>query len=69
MSLNIEERPWFDERLRNKLLSWFEARNKTLDHFDIPYRKFLLMVKLQTLEQQAGESTRVFASKFQNLRR
>ncbi|KAG0807321.1 hypothetical protein G6F20_010457 [Rhizopus arrhizus] len=49
-----KERPWFDERLRNKLLSWFEARNKTLDHFDIPY---------------PGESTRVFASKFQNLRR
>jgi hypothetical protein len=67
--MNIEERSWFDERLRNKLLSWFEARNKILDHFDTPYLKFLLIVKLWTLEQQAGESTRVFSSKFQNLRR
>ncbi|GAA5801532.1 hypothetical protein HPULCUR_006980 [Helicostylum pulchrum] len=69
MSPNKEERSWFDEKLRNKLLSWSEARNKILDHFDTPYRKFLLMVKVWTLKQQASESTRVFASKFQNLRR
>ncbi|GAA5806349.1 hypothetical protein HPULCUR_011882 [Helicostylum pulchrum] len=59
MSLNKEERSWFDEKLRNKLLSWSEARNKILDHFDTPYRKFLLMVKVWTLKQQASESTRV----------
>ncbi|GAA5817831.1 hypothetical protein MFLAVUS_011388 [Mucor flavus] len=69
MSLNKEERSWFNEKLRNKLLSWSEARNKILDHFDTPYRKFLLMVKVWSSKQQAGESTRVFASRFQNLRR
>jgi hypothetical protein len=69
MSLNKEERSWFDEKLRNKSLSWFQARNKILDHFDTPYRKFLLMVKVWTLKQQSGESTRVYAAKFQNLRR
>ncbi|GAA5806605.1 hypothetical protein HPULCUR_012145, partial [Helicostylum pulchrum] len=69
MSLNKEERSWFDEKLRNKAFSWSEARNKILDHFDTPYRKFLLMVKVWSLKQQAGESTRSYAAKFQNLRR
>ncbi|KAG2232614.1 hypothetical protein INT48_001303 [Thamnidium elegans] len=69
VSLNKEERSWFNEKLRNKALSWTEARDKILDHFDTPYRKFLLMVKVWTLKQQSGELTRVFAAKFQNLRR
>ncbi|MGO3048237.1 MAG: reverse transcriptase domain-containing protein [Streptococcus thermophilus] len=69
MSLNKEERSWFDEKLRNKLLAWSQARSMILDHYDTPYRKFLLMVKVWSMKQSTGESTRSYAAKFQNLRR
>ena len=69
VSLSKEERSWFDEKLRNKMLNWKQAEELLLDHYDTPYRKFLLMSKVWTLKQGPNESTRVFAAKFQQLRR
>ena len=69
MCLNKEDKSWFEEKLKNKCLSWKEVETKILDHFDTPYRQFLLMFKVWTLKQGPKESTRLFASKFQTLRR
>ena len=69
MSLNNEERSWFEENLANKMLSWKEAESILLDHCDTPYRKFLLMNKVFQLKQTGDESIRAFGSRFQRLRR
>lgn len=69
MSLNKEQRSWFEEKLKNKNLYWKQAESILLDHYDTPYRKFLLMVKVWKLKQVSGEPVREYSAKFQKLRR
>ncbi|KAG2210684.1 hypothetical protein INT45_002557, partial [Circinella minor] len=69
MAMNKEDRSWFVEALKNKKLNWSQAENKLMDHFDTPYRKFLMMVKVWKLKQSVGEPVREYAAKFQKLRR
>ncbi|ORE00671.1 hypothetical protein BCV72DRAFT_237481, partial [Rhizopus microsporus var. microsporus] len=40
-----------------------------LNHFDTPYRKFLLMVELSDMKQGFHESNREYANRYQKLRR
>ncbi|CAO3699847.1 unnamed protein product [Rhizopus microsporus] len=40
-----------------------------LNHFDTPYRKFLLMVELSDMKQDLHESNREYANRYQKLRR
>ncbi|KAG2191345.1 hypothetical protein INT47_005859, partial [Mucor saturninus] len=69
MSMNKEDRSWFAEALKKKQLNWSQAENILMDHFDTPYRKFLMMVKVWKLKQAPGEPVREYATKFQKLRR
>jgi transposase InsO family protein len=69
MTLNKEDRSWFEEKLKGRKLSWSVAESNLLDHFDTPYRKFLLMVKVWSLKQSDGESTRLYAARYQKWRR
>lgn len=69
MSMNKEDRSWFEEKLKNKNYYWRQAETLLMDHFDTPYRKFLMMVKVWKMKQAPGESVREYAAKFQKLRR
>ncbi|KAG0733662.1 hypothetical protein G6F23_013129 [Rhizopus arrhizus] len=46
-----------------------EVRPIVLDHFDTPYRKFLLMVEVGSMRQAPYESNREYSNRFQKMRR
>jgi hypothetical protein len=67
--MNNEQISWFEEALLGKSVPWSDARTTLLDHFDTPYRKFLLMTEVGSLCQEKYETNREYASRFQKMRR
>ncbi|KAG0972316.1 hypothetical protein G6F29_013561 [Rhizopus arrhizus] len=53
----------------DKRYTWKEVRPIVLDHFDTPYRKFLLMVEVGSMRQAPYESNREYSNRFQKMRR
>jgi hypothetical protein len=69
LCMNAEQVSWCREALVDKNLQWKQARPMLLNHFDTPYRKFLLMVELSDMKQGLHESNREYANRYQKLRR
>ncbi|KAG1536774.1 hypothetical protein G6F49_012918 [Rhizopus delemar] len=69
LCMNPEQVSWCREALLEKNLSWKQVRPMILDHFDTPYRKFLLMVEVGSMCQGAYESNREYSNRFQKMRR
>ncbi|OAD68283.1 hypothetical protein PHYBLDRAFT_173289 [Phycomyces blakesleeanus NRRL 1555(-)] len=67
--LNKEERSWFENKLKGKAYNWKKAESILLDHYDMPFRKFLNMGRVWCMKQGKGESARSFGAKFQKFRR
>ncbi|EIE87344.1 hypothetical protein RO3G_12055 [Rhizopus delemar RA 99-880] len=69
LCMNPEQVSWCREALLEKNLSWKQVRPMILDHFDTPYRKFLLMVEVGSMCQGTYESNREYSNRFQKMRR
>lgn len=69
LCLNNTTNSWCTDKLLGKQFSWEKAKSMLLDHFDTPYRKFLLLVEVGSLKQGKNESTRSYSERFQKLRR
>ncbi|KAG1168619.1 hypothetical protein G6F70_009027 [Rhizopus microsporus] len=69
LCMNAEQVSWCREALVDKNLQWKQVRPMILNHFDTPYRKFLLMVELSDMKQDLHESNREYANRYQKLRR
>lgn len=69
LCLNNTSNSWCIEKLLGQHYSWEFAKSKLLDHFDTPYRKFLLMAQVGCLRQGKTETTRDYSERFQKLRR
>ncbi|KAG0861934.1 hypothetical protein G6F16_012914 [Rhizopus arrhizus] len=69
LCMNPEQVSWSREALMNKRYTWKEVRPIVLDHFDTPYRKFLLMVEVGSMRQAPYESNREYSNRFQKMRR
>ncbi|KAG1250719.1 hypothetical protein G6F65_018627 [Rhizopus arrhizus] len=67
--MNPEQVSWCREALLEKGFSWKQVRPMILDHFDTPYRKFLLMVEVGSMCQGTYESNREYSNRFQKMRR
>ncbi|OAD81209.1 hypothetical protein PHYBLDRAFT_138753 [Phycomyces blakesleeanus NRRL 1555(-)] len=63
--LNKEERSWFENKLKGKAYNWKKAESILLDHYDMPFCKFLNMGRVWCMKQDKGESARSFGAKFQ----
>jgi hypothetical protein len=69
LCMNPEQVSWCREALLEKSFSWKQVRPMILDHFDTPYRKFLLMVEVGSMCQGTYESNREYSNRFQKMRR
>ncbi|KAG1085215.1 hypothetical protein G6F39_012825 [Rhizopus arrhizus] len=69
LCMNPEQVSWCREALLEKGFSWKQVRPMILDHFDTPYRKFLLMVEVGSMCQGTYESNREYSNRFQKMRR
>ncbi|KAG1258091.1 hypothetical protein G6F58_012040 [Rhizopus delemar] len=69
LCMNPEQVSWCREALMDKRYTWKEVRPIVLDHFDTPYRKFLLMVEVGSMRQAPYESNREYSNRFQKMRR
>jgi hypothetical protein len=67
--MNNEQNSWFELALLGESTPWSDARTTLLDHFDTPYRKFLLMAEVGSLRQEKYETNREYANRFQKMRR
>ncbi|KAG1135680.1 hypothetical protein G6F37_012236 [Rhizopus arrhizus] len=69
LCMNPEQFSWCKEALLEKSFSWKQVRPMILDHFDTPYRKFLLMVEVDSMCQGIYESNREYSNRFQKIHR
>ncbi|OAD67143.1 hypothetical protein PHYBLDRAFT_151749 [Phycomyces blakesleeanus NRRL 1555(-)] len=67
--LNKEERSWFENKLKGKAYNWKKAKSILLDHYDMPFCKFLNMGRVWCMKQGKGESAHSFGAKFQKFHR
>ncbi|KAG1165019.1 hypothetical protein G6F36_013552 [Rhizopus arrhizus] len=69
LCMNPEQVSWCREALMDRNWPWKEVRPRILDHFDTPYRKFLLMVEVGSMRQAPYESNGDYSNRFQKMRR